>query len=204
MRCAGVECTVSRTGYTGELGYEIMAPGGALPTLAEALLAHEAVRPAGLGARDSLRLEMGYPLYGHELSVARNPLEAGLEMFLALGPEREFVGAKALRAVHDAGGPVERLVAFRAETRRRTNNGDAILCQGAPGGRGAFERVGTVTSGAFSPTLEVSIGMGYVRADVAKLGTELTVATGRAEVAATVCDKPIYTGGTCRTKTRSN
>lgn len=193
MRCAGAECTVSRTGYTGELGYEIMAPGGGLPTLAEALLGHEAVRPAGLGARDSLRLEMGYPLYGHELSVARNPLEAGLDMFLPLGPERAFVGAAAMRAVRDAGGPAERLVAFRAETRRRMNPGDGILSAG--------ERVGVVTSGAFSPSLEVSIGMGYVRADLAKLGTELTVATGRAEVAATVCDKPMYPKGTCRVKT---
>jgi len=188
-RCCGGECVLSRTGYTGELGYEVMAAAADLPEIFDRLLAEEAVEPAGLGARDSLRLEMCYPLYGHELSTEHNPIEADLARFVR--PDREFVGAAKLRDVARA-GPRRKLIAFRSASRRRTNGGNPILSDGRP--------VGTVTSGAFSPSLEVSIGMGYVEADLARPGREMLVNTGRVELPVTICDKPLYTGGTCRTK----
>ena len=187
--CCGRRCVLSRTGYTGELGYEIMAPGEELGTIFDRLLADEAVGPAGLGARDSLRLEMGYPLYGHELSTEHDPIEADLAGFAR--PEREFIGAARLREL--AGGPPTRkLVAFRAGSRRRANPRDAILAEG--------RTVGAVTSGAFSPSLEVSIGMGYVELASADAGRGLVVDTGRAELPVVVAEKPLYGGGTCRTK----
>ncbi|KPJ69493.1 MAG: hypothetical protein AMS14_11580 [Planctomycetes bacterium DG_20] len=188
-RCCGRDCIISRTGYTGELGYEIMATGEDLGTIFDELLANPAVKPAGLGARDSLRLEMAYPLYGHELSTAHDPIEAGLAAFAK--PDRDFIGSARLRTLEQA-GPRRRLVAFRAESRRRTNPGNEI--------RYGSRAVGIVTSGAFSPSLEVSIGMGYVEADLAESGQELLVDTGRCELAVMVCDKPLYRNGTCRTK----
>jgi len=187
--CCGRRCILSRTGYTGELGYEIMAPGEQMPAILEGLLAHEAVRPAGLGARDSLRLEMCYPLYGHELSVEHNPIEAGLGTFAK--PTRDFIGAARLRAVAET-GPPRVLVAFQAGSRRRANPGNVVLAEG----RG----VGCVTSGAFSPSLEVSIGMAYVEPAFAEPGRELIVDTGRTHLPVTVGEKPLYTEGTCRTR----
>ncbi len=183
----GRSVTLARTGYTGELGYEIMAAGPDLPAIWEDLLGDPRVAPAGLGARDSLRLEMCYPLYGHELSEQHNPIEAGLEFALDL--DREFPGASALRRVAGA-GPSRRLAALRSATRRRANPGDAILRDGV--------RVGEVTSGAFSPSLEVSIAMGYVEPSAAEAGAELVVRTARAELGMTVGEKPLYKEGTCR------
>lgn len=186
-RCAGRNCVISRTGYTGELGYEIMAPAGDLAVIADALLAEDAVKPAGLGARDSLRLEMGYPLYGHELDAEHTPIEAGLERFIDLG--RDFVGADALRR-QAKDGPTRRLAALRADTRRRANPGDAILADG--------NEIGVVTSGGFSPSLGRSIAMGYLDPEWARAGRELTVRTPRAEVSVEVRLRPLYEQGTCR------
>ncbi|MCP4376497.1 MAG: hypothetical protein GY794_10035, partial [bacterium] len=187
-RCCDKKCVVSRTGYTGELGYEIMARASDLPTIFDELLARDEVTPAGLGARDSLRLEMGYPLYGHELSAAHNPLEAGLGGFI-VESGRDFIGSKAIESLRQTPGD-RRLIAFLAESRRRTGPGNVIICDDKP--------VGEVTSGAFSPSLEISIGMGYVQASLAEPGQQLTVDTGRCELPVTVTRKPMYQNGTCR------
>ena len=186
--CCSRACVISRTGYTGELGYEIMAPGADLRTVFDELLARPEVEPAGLGARDSLRLERGYPLYGHELSAKHNPVEAALAAFAR--PDRDFVGSARLRAIA-ASGPPRRLIAFRSGSRRRANAGNEICSSG--------QAVGAVTSGAFSPSLEVSIGMGYVPADLAGPSNQLVVDTGRCELTVTVSEKPLYRQGTCRT-----
>ncbi len=183
------QCVISRTGYTGELGYEIMAAGEDLPAIWQRLLAHQAVRPAGLGARDSLRLEMCYPLYGHELSTDRTPLEAGLGRFVSL--ERDYIGAEGLRAAA-AVRPSEKLVALRAGSRRRAGPGDAVLS----GGRA----VGVITSGAFSPSLDCSIALAYVTPGAAATDTRLTVRTERAELPVVVVDRPFYTHGSCKTR----
>lgn len=189
MKVAGKECIVSRTGYTGELGYEIMGPGLVLPPVFDEIMADDRVMPAGLGARDSLRLEMCYPLYGHELAEDINPLEAGLGMFLNL--KREFMGSVKLNEVAKAG--VDRkLVAFQAESRRRPNPDNPVLYKGEP--------VGKVTSGAFCPSLSVSAGMGFVRPDLVEPGTVLEIDTGRAKLPVVVTEKPLYKEGTSRKK----
>ncbi|MFW6132674.1 MAG: glycine cleavage system aminomethyltransferase GcvT [Planctomycetota bacterium] len=187
-RIYGAECIVSRTGYTGELGYEIMGPGDEVAALWDRLLDDERVAPAGLGARDSLRLEMCLPLYGNELSRRRTPLEADLMAFVG---DHGFIGAEALR-IRARRGAGEKLVALRSDGRRRPRAGDVI--------RRGDRKVGTITSGAFSPMLEVSIAMGYVAPDAAEVGTELSVATRRAELGITVADKPLYKQGTARAK----
>jgi len=180
-------CIVSRTGYTGELGYELFAPGDAVLAIFRALAADPRVRPAGLGARDSLRLEASLPLYGDDIDASTNPIEAGLGGFVDLN--RDFLGAQALRAVA-AAGPTRLLVAFAAKGRQRAWHGDAITS--------ADGRTGVVTSAAFAPSLGVAIGMGYVPPDLAAPGTELTVKTRRGDLPATVAEKPLYKKGTCR------
>lgn len=186
--CCERKCILGRTGYTGELGYEIMAPGEYLRELFSRLLEHEAVAPAGLGARDSLRLEMCYPLYGNELSTEHTPIEADLAIFLK---GDGYIGAAAVRKEQDTPPPLQ-LVAMKAATRRRAGEGDTVLMKG--------QEVGYVTSAAFSPSLEFSIAMGYIQRAAAMPGTDLVVATGRGELPVRVCEKPLYGGGSCRTK----
>ncbi len=183
----GCDCIIGRTGYTGELGYEIFMPAEALPNLFETLLQQPDVKPAGLGARDSLRLEMAYPLFGHELSEEINPIEADLAMFI--DPFGPGVGSEALRKI--AGScPVRKLVAIASPGRRQFHPGDEILAEN--------KAIGQVTSGAFSPSLNVAIGMGFVQAEFANIDTELTIRTARAEIPARVTDKPFYKNGTSR------
>lgn len=190
-KVGGVECIFSRTGYTGELGYEIFYPAAELGGLFQTLLGQEGVKPAGLGARDSLRLEMGYPLYGEDIDQNTNPLEAELGFFVTR--THDFIGAEALERARDA-GVSRRLVAFQADTRRRANHGNTILCDGRVAGE--------VTSGAFSPSLQTSIGIGYVSADVSAAGRSIVIDTGRAKMEATLVEKPLYTSGTCRKKVK--
>jgi len=186
-RCGGVECVVSRTGYTGELGYELFLPASAVAHVFQRLLEEAVVHPAGLGARDLLRLEMSYPLYGQDISRETNPVEADMERFVDL--DRDFLGAEALRKLR-AAGPKRKLVAFRGLGRRRADHGLAILAGDDP--------VGTVTSAAYSPSLGVSIGLGYVRADLAKPNVDLTVRHSRGDLPIRVAPKPLYQEGTCR------
>jgi len=189
-KCCGRSFVVSRTGYTGELGYELMAPADDLRCMFDRVLESPIVKPAGLGSRDSLRLEMCYPLYGHELSTSRTPVEADLAGFVKLDG-REFIGAAVLRE-QAAAGTKQKLVAFRSDSRRRANPENTILSGGRP--------VGAVTSAAFSPSMKISIGMGYVDAAAAEIGQQLVVDTGKVELPVVVSDKPLYTAGTCRVK----
>jgi len=189
MTCMGVPAIVSRTGYTGELGYEVHYPGDALPALWSRLVEDERVHPAGLGARDLLRLEMCFPLYGKDIADDSNPLEADLELFVST--VHDYIGAQALRK-WAAEGVRRKLVPFRSETRRSAREGNPILADDRP--------VGVVTSGAFSPSLGVSIGMGYVEAPFADVGRRLTVETARAKLPVVVSEKPLYRKGTRRMK----
>lgn len=184
---AGGEAMVSRTGYTGELGYEIFLPAAGTVELWERLLGDRRVRPAGLGARDLLRLEVGYPLYGHDLDGSVTPLEAGLEQFVNF--RKEFVGREALLAQKERGLTRCR-VAFRVEGRRSPRQEYDILSNG--------ERVGRVTSGAFSPMLGCGIGLGLVTPRAAESGTRLAVCHGRISMEAVACQLPFYDGGTLR------
>lgn len=183
----GVPVIVSRTGYTGELGYEIFLPAGKVAELWERLLADERVRPAGLGARDLLRLEVGYSLYGSDLDEQTTPLEAGLEGFVNF--DKSFVGKEALM-VQRAQGVSRRKIAFTVNSRRAPRHGYLIQADG--------RTIGEVTSGVFSPMLGCGIGMGYVESAHADLGGALNVCQDRVTLDATVCGLPFYTGGSLR------
>ena len=173
---AGLEVMVCRTGYTGEKGVELLCPAEDGPELWDAVLERGAV-PCGLGARDTLRLEVCYPLHGNDITPDTDAISAGLGWTCAL--ETEFTGADVLRRVKEQ-GPARRLVAFVMQERAIPRQGMAI-----DGG-------GEVTSGTQSPSLEVGIGMGYVPAEQAAPETELVIDVRGKARRARVVKKPIY------------
>ena len=171
-------CIISRTGYTGELGYEIYITSDYVGRLWELLLKDSRVKPAGLGCRDTLRLEMSYPLYGQDLDANHTPLEAGLEKFVDFS--KDFIGYQALLAEQES-GPKERLICFQAESRRTPRHGFAILDKG--------RQIGTVTSGSFSPSLGVGIGMGYIFGNF-DTGMQLIIKESATEIPVKVVQRP--------------
>jgi aminomethyltransferase len=172
----GVACMINRTGYTGENGVELMVPADDAPELWDRIVARGA-KPAGLGARDTLRLEVCYPLHGNDIGPETDAISAGLGWVCAL--DTEFTGAEELRRIKEA-GPTQRLVAFVMEERAVPRQGMAI------------EGGGEVTSGSHSPMLERGIGMGYVHSERATPGTELTIDVRGKPRRARVVEKPIY------------
>ena len=169
MDLSGVPCRVSRLGYTGEDGYEISVPAADAMPLARTLLAQPEVKPAGLGARDSLRLEAGLPLYGHEIDTSTTPVEAGLAWSIQKRRRQEggFAGAEViLRQL--AEGTTRRLVGIRPEGRAPAREGSEI--QDADG-----RTIGKVTSGGFGPSLGAPVAMGYVETEHAEPGRELSL-----------------------------
>jgi aminomethyltransferase len=183
MEVAGCPALVSRTGYTGTDGFEIYLDSGDLPQLFETLLAEGAplgLRPAGLGARDTLRLEAALPLYGHELDEDTSPLAAGLERFLDCAG-RSFLGSDAIARAREAGLP-SRLVGFALEDRGVARAGCAVVRGG--------QTIGRVTSGGPSPTLGKSIGLAYVPAELAQPGNGIEVVVRDRTLRARVVDTP--------------
>jgi aminomethyltransferase len=176
LRVAGVECLVCGTGYTGEDGCELMIPPDGAEAVWDALLA-EGVRPAGLGARDTLRLEVCFHLYGNDLSEDRNPIEAGLGWCCKL--DTDFIGAEVLREVE----PRQALVPFAFTDRGIPRQGNPVR---APHGEGE------VTSGSLSPCLELGIGMAYVPVQDRAPGTAIEVDVRGKSRVAEVRDKPLY------------
>ena len=177
---AGAPVLLCRTGYTGEDGVELLLDPAAAEGVWDALIGAGAV-PAGLGARDTLRLEVCFPLYGNDLSTERTPIEAGLKWACAL--ETDFVGAERLREQAER-GPEEKLAPFVFTGPGIPRPGCAVLHDGEP--------VGSVTSGTLSPCMEVGIGMAYVRADLAQPGTDLTIDVRGKPRPARVESKPLY------------
>ena len=158
---------ISRSGYTGEDGYEISVPASAAAALADALTAHEAVKPIGLGARDSLRLEAGLPLYGHDLDHKTTPVMAGLNFAINKRRRAEGGFAGAVRILAELeNGPVQKRVGLAVEGRQPVREGALILDDEG-------NEVGRVTSGGFSPSLQRPIAMGYVASALAAEGTGL-------------------------------
>jgi aminomethyltransferase len=188
MDILGVEAIVSRTGYTGELGYEIFIPSAKVTELWDLLLKDERVKPAGLGARDVLRLEVGYSLYGSDIDETITPLEAGLEGFVNF--HKSFVGKEALLRQKEQGLSRSK-VAFEVAGRRSPRHHYEICFSG--------ENVGAVTSGVFSPMLGQGIGIGFVTPEVAAIGAPLTIRHERVTMEATICELPFYLGGSLRT-----
>ncbi len=188
---AGVDVTLSRTGYTGEDGFEIFLPNEDAVTVWRAILgagAERGVVPVGLGARDSLRLEMGYPLYGNDIDDTRNPYEAGLGWVVKLD-KGEFIASESLRRSREE-GVGEKLVGFTLLERGFPRPGYAIEREGV--------RVGEVTSGILSPTLGRGVGLGYVAVDAAKAGTPVNVVIRGQPVAAEIVRPPFHKTGSIR------
>ena len=158
---------ISRSGYTGEDGFEISVPAVAAAELADAITAHELAKPIGLGARDSLRLEAGLPLYGHDLDIKTTPVMAGLTFAINKRRRAEggFAGAMRILAELNNGAPQKR-VGFEVDGRQPVREGALIL--DAEG-----NEVGRITSGGFSPSLQRPIAMGYVASHLAEDGTAL-------------------------------
>jgi aminomethyltransferase len=187
MDILGSRAIVSRTGYTGELGYEIFLPSEKTPELWDRILSDPRVKPAGLGARDLLRLEMGYSLYGNDIDETVTPLEAGLSAFVDFG--KEFIGKDALLRQKEEGLKRKR-AAFRVGSRRSPRHGHEVWKDD--------RKLGVVTSGGFSPMLGCGIGLGLIAADASAVGTEVDVRQEHVVMQATVCDLPFYKGGSVR------
>jgi aminomethyltransferase len=186
-RFGGKEVLTSRTGYTGEIGFEIYCEPEVGVRFFNACL-EEGVEPAGLGARDTLRLEMGFPLYGHELSAGRNAAESGL--LRSIATDKEFIGSEV---VLDESRRESRLVGLMLQGRRAARAGDRLTdLEGA--------EVGVVTSGSFAPSLGKSIAMGYVRVGSSEPSTGVKIKTERYELGAVVTGMPFYGEATGRKK----
>lgn len=174
---------VSRSGYTGEDGFEISIPADVLEEFADALLAMDEVKPIGLGARDSLRLEAGLPLYGHDLDEVTTPIEADLGFAIAKRRREEggFLGCDVVLDQY-ANGAARKRVGLRVD-------GKLPVREGAPLFDGENE-VGTVTSGGFAPSVGAPIAMAYVAAQYADLGTALTAEVRGKRIAVTTAPMP--------------
>jgi aminomethyltransferase len=183
---SGIECLISRTGYTGEDGFELYCDAEAVNDLWSRLLEAgwpDGLLPAGLGARDTLRLEAGYCLYGHELTEEITPLEAGLGWTVKLEKGVEFIGREALLA-EKRDGLRRKLIGIELTERGVPRAGYPLSRDGAS--------VGELTSGTMSPTLGKPIGLGYVPPDVASVGTALSVEIRGKPVAAIIVPLPFY------------
>lgn len=184
----GAPLMVSRTGYTGEYGYELFLPAAKAAAFWTALLSAGAPLgcvPAGLGARDTLRLEAGLPLYGHEMDDSVTPVEMGFERFVSLEKDADFPGRTALD-----GAPAHRLAGIELLEKGVPREGYNLL-------RGE-ETVGRVTSGTLSPTLGRGIAFANLRPDCAAVGTELALAVRSKRLPCRVAETPFYRDGSVR------
>lgn len=169
LMIAGIECGVSRSGYTGEDGYEIAVHHDDVVALTKKLLADDRVQPIGLGARDSLRLEAGLCLYGHDIDTTTSPIEADLAWSIQKRRRTEggFPGAARIQA-EIANGPARKRVGIKPEGRAPAREGTEVFSESG-------EKIGTITSGGFGPTVNGPIAMGYVTSAHAKSGTKVNL-----------------------------
>lgn len=187
---------IARTGYTGENGVEVILPASAV-SMAIKLLTKESVsmeseidlKPCGLAARDTLRLEAGLPLYGHELNEETSAAAVGMPFAMNLDKSVEadgetFIGQEALVKEHEAGGPVVKLVGIEIDSKRTARQGMSVLINGQESGK--------VTSGCMSPTLGKSIAMAYVNVEDATDASEVSVDAGRTQLAGKIVPLPFY------------
>ena len=188
-----IKALISRTGYTGEDGVEVILPAKAAGMAIKLLLKDksESIKPAGLGARDSLRIEAGMPLYGHELDEDIDPLTAGLSFAVSLDKDEDengevFIGQDALKKIK-AKGCERSLIGIKLTGRRTPRQGNAIFVNG--------EQVGAVTSGCLSPTLGYPIAMAYVQAGRCPIGEKIVAAAGSSRVDGEVVALPFYQCG---------
>ncbi|HEY7028695.1 MAG TPA: glycine cleavage system aminomethyltransferase GcvT [Gemmatimonadales bacterium] len=188
-KVAGKGCFISRTGYTGEDGFELYCRSDDVRAIWDALTGPGKATPIGLGARDTLRLEVGYALYGNDIDDTTSPLEAGLGWVVKLEKGAPFVGDQALR-VQKLRGLERKLVGFRMLERNVPRHGFPVWYGG--------EQVDLVRSGTMSPSLGIPIGTTYLPAAAAKVGTRFEVEIRGEKQPAEVVKKPFYTGGSVK------
>jgi len=180
---------ISRSGYTGELGYELYSKGEYAKELWNLLLDFKSVAPAGLGARDTLRLEAGYPLYGHELNEDRTPIEACFSKFI--NTTANYIGKSAVESKkHD--NQQEQLIGFKLAGRQAARHGDMIFA--------GMDKIGSVTSGCYSPSLGFAIGMGYVKKEYSMPNVKFEIQARTKRLEAECVQVPFYKKGTVRQK----
>jgi len=184
----GEKVLISRTGYTGELGYEIFYPWTQTEKLWKEFLKNDNVKPAGLGARDMLRLELGYSLYGHEINEENTPLEAGLSKFIDF--EKDFLGKDALLQQQKQ-GLKKVLVGFESQSRRSPREGQKIYTE-------QEEPIGVVTSGTFSPSLNKGIGVGFVQNGANEKGKKVIFGDEKNKTFAMITGKIFYKEGSLK------
>ncbi len=182
----GISYIAFRGGYTGEDGFEIVIPSTIAPMLWAQLIGitiddEKIIKPVGLGARDTLRLEAGLPLYGHELTEQIDPLTAGLKFAVCL--EKDFIGKEAIEKIANMGVKRKR-IGLKLKTKRAARQGYKIFYEQS--------ECGYVTSGCFAPTLKESIAMGYVNADVATIGNIVEIEIGKNKHQAEIVKLPFY------------
>ena len=184
--CGIPNVRVSRTGYTGELGYELYVPTAQVGRVWDEVMtsgAPHGLAPIGLGARDTLRLEAGMPLYGHEIDATHDPIQAGLAFGVSFAPEKgDWIGRSALEAIQRA--PKRRLVGLKTSGPRAPRQGYEVWAGG--------EKVGYVVSGSVSPTLSTNIGTAYVPLALGEPGTAAEIDVKGKRQAATFCALPFF------------
>ena len=184
----GERVIVSRTGYTGEMGYEIYFPWERLGELWQEIFKNPKVKPAGLGVRDVLRIEMGYSLYGHELDETISPLEAGLSKFVDF--KKDFVGKDAL-VEQKRNGALRKMAYFQCDSRRSPRSHHTIYST-------ALSPLGVVTSGTFSPSLQKGIGMGFISVANNTLEEKVIVGDEKNKIEARLVSRPFYRKGSLK------
>lgn len=183
----GERILMSRTGYTGEIGFEVYLRNALSLTMWNDLISLGA-HPAGLGARDTLRLEMGMPLYGHELDEETNPAQTGFSHSIAT--DKVFIGSDVVTATEKA---PRRLIGLLLEGKRAARARDRILLESG-------QEVGVITSGSFGPSVDHAVALGYIDKDLSSPGTPVTIQTGRQPLKAAVSELPLYKEATGRRK----
>lgn len=187
MEREGTPYLISRTGYTGEWGYELYFPISETERTWDLIITKGGARPCGLGARDTLRLEVGYPLYGQELSPAQTPVAASRGMFV--DTNKDFIGKEAVLKDLNQGTP-RYLVGLQLESRRAARAHDSVY--------GNDRLVGEVTSGSLAPSLGVAVALAYVDKNVSEVGQSLDIDVRGKKLAAQVVELPFYKEGTAR------
>ncbi|MFH1829680.1 MAG: glycine cleavage system aminomethyltransferase GcvT [Pseudomonadota bacterium] len=185
---ADKKCIIARTGYTGEDGFEIFMSPKDAPIIWQSIIEKGkplGALPVGLGARDTLRMEMKYSLYGHEITEDTNPLEAGLGWVVKLKPPDDFIGKNAIIKIKEQ-GPTRSLVGFKMIDAGIPRQGYPIIVAG--------KKDGIVTSGTMSPTLSCAIGIGFVPTDAGQVGTEISVDIRGLPRKAVVVETPFING----------
>ena len=183
----GTKAFISRLGYTGEDGFELSVPAHKAAGIWNGILSHDQVKPIGLAARDSLRLEMGYCLYGHDIDETTTPVEADLQWII--GKEnRDFIGAAIVRGQMET-GPTRKRIGVKLLDKGVAREGTVLRDESG-------NEVGKLTSGGFSPTLKISVGQGYVDAAYSAAGTKIIADVRGRAIPAQVCRMPFVTAKT--------